>query len=74
MKYLNDYKSKHFVLADEDDEMFGSVGTIEDDDITDTFLKDHIEACMYYGIPSYTGSDGVLRERIEAMEKVLFLE
>lgn len=64
MKYLQDYKGKHFVLGDRPDEMFGDQGTIEDDKITDQFLEDHVDACRYYGIPAYIGKDLELKKRI----------
>ena len=65
MKYLNNYKGKWHILSDTDDEMYGSVGTIEDDAITEVYLLEHVKACQYYGIPPYIGSDEKLEARIE---------
>lgn len=64
MKFLIDYKGKYFIIADSIDENEMSVGTIEDEEITDEFLKDHIELCQHYGIPPYIGYDENLEERI----------
>ena len=72
-KVAVDYKGKHFVIQDED--------TLDDFDILDEFvdvekivnnptlLKSHVYQCIYYGIPSYLGSDEKLKAQIEVIEK-----
>lgn len=65
MKYLNDYKGKHFVLSDDDDDMFGSIGIMEEKELTDAFLISHVDACSHYGIPAYIGKDKTLQDRID---------
>lgn len=60
-----DYKGKWFVIQDELYDLDYEIGTMEDEEITDEFLKDHVESCNYYGIPSYIGDDEVLNKRIE---------
>jgi hypothetical protein len=69
--YKNSYKGKWFVLSDEDDSMYGSEGTMEYEELTDSFLLIHATNCLYYGIPMYTGVDKELRARCDAiMEKL----
>lgn len=55
--YENNYKGKWHVYADEDDEMYGSVGTVESSTLTDADLFNHAAACGHYGIPMYTGTN-----------------
>jgi hypothetical protein len=50
----NNYKGKWFVLSDEPDDMYGDIGTIDSDEVN---LEEHADACLYYGIPMYSGSD-----------------
>lgn len=61
--YMNDYKGKHFVLADEEDNFYGSVGFIDEHNIDLTFLVEHATMCLYYGIPMYTGSNKEFTKR-----------
>lgn len=68
MKYKVDYKGKHYILQDElYEDMDYEVGKMDDHEITDDFLKGHIEACNYYGIPAYLGMDKSLRKRIKKL-------
>ena len=64
-----DYKGKYFVLQDEifDDGFDYEIGTIKEDKITDAYLKDHIDACIYYGIPAYIGDDKKLKGRVNKL-------
>ena len=59
------YKGKWFVYDDEEDEMYGSEGTVDSDTITDADLLEHAEACCYYGIPMYTGNNKEFDDRCE---------
>lgn len=38
---------------------------------SDDILKNHIEDCHYYGIPTYIGKDEKLKERIKRLEDLL---
>ena len=72
MKYhLIDYKGgKYYMIADKiDDDGFDfSVGTITDEKLTDNFLREHVDACRYYGIPPYIGRNKELTDRIEKLQ------
>jgi hypothetical protein len=62
-----DYKGKWFILQDtidEDDWMDVEIGEMDDPEITDEFLEEHVNTCIYYGIPAYIGNDKELKERI----------
>ena len=77
MKKLKiDYKGKWFVLQDEvwDDAFETEIGEIDDEDITDEFLEEHIENCMYYGIPEYVGKDENLIKRIYKIRERLIIK
>lgn len=63
--YLNSYKGKYHIYADDDDEMYGSVGTVESETLTDADLFNHAAACGYYGIPMYTGADEAFNKRCD---------
>ena len=74
MKYkLSDYKGKHFILQDEldpDDPYdvpFFPLSEIDDKDITDEWLQEHVNACIWYGIPAYNGNNKKLHERINKL-------
>ncbi len=73
MKYQIDYKEKYFILQDEkpteDDWMDIEIGTMEDSEITDLFLREHTDTCIYYGIPAYIGKDEDLKGRIDKLYK-----
>ncbi len=74
MKYnLIDYKGKYCIIQDIDyiDELDIKIGEIKDEDITDTFLKEHIESCLYYGIPAYIGSNKELHNRISKIQETI---
>lgn len=68
-----DYKSKYFILYDEscvDDEDFvieyiSTTAIIHNDGA----LKNHVNACIYYGIPAYVGSNQELKDRINKLEE-----
>lgn len=68
---LIDYKGKHFILQDQDIELDDDwdlcIGTKEYNDIDDSFLRSHVDACIYYGIPPYIGADKKLNKRIDSM-------
>lgn len=67
--YQNDYKGKWFCLADEPDEMYGDIGTIEH---TDVDLDVHADNCLYYGIPMYYGASKEFKEACdEAMKRAV---
>ncbi len=71
MKYkLSNYKGKHYVIQDELWEMDYGIDEIEDKELTDEFLKSHIEACNYYGIPAYIGKNKKLHKKIERLTKL----
>lgn len=63
--HMNDYKGKWYVLADEEDDMYGSHGTIEESEIDLTFLEEHASMCSYYGIPMYTGDNEAFKQRCD---------
>lgn len=63
--YITDYKGKWHIYDDEPDELFGSVGTVESDELSDMTLIYHAEACDYYGIPMYKGKDKEFRARCD---------
>jgi hypothetical protein len=67
--YMNNYKGKHFVLSDEPDDLFGDIGTMKTEDISEDWLSDHIDDCIYYGIPAYVGGDKELRGRVTELMK-----
>lgn len=72
-----DYKGKWFILQDKDrfdEDGYGmdySIGEIDIDDISDEFLEDHVENCMYYGIPAYLGNNEELLDRIKIIEETI---
>lgn len=68
--YLNDYKGKWYVISDEPDSMYGDIGTMTDEEITDAFLEVHAQNCLYYGIPMYHGKNQELLDRCEAASSV----
>ena len=72
MKYkLSDYKGKYFIIQDEidpDDFMDIECGEIDDSELTDEFLRNHVYQCIYYGIPNYIGENKELKERIKKFE------
>lgn len=64
-----DYKGKYFTLQDNDiplDFMDYPLPYIDVEHIisNDQNLKEHVEECQYYGIPSYHGSNEDLKNRI----------
>ena len=70
MKYiLIDYKGKHDILATSDYEldlfMDYKTGEIDEKDITDSWLKNHVDASIYYGVPALLGRNEALDKRIE---------
>lgn len=76
MKYVAiDYKSKHFFIADSDSvEEVDSVNSYIDVEkiiADDNLLTQYVEDCRYYGIPSYSGKDKELHERIKAIHAEL---
>ena len=66
-----DYKGKHFILQDEimDDMYDYEIGEMNEKEITDDFLKDHVQDCNYYGIPAYVGEDKNLIQAIKEIEE-----
>lgn len=64
-----DYKGKWFVLQDEvyNDTWDIEIGEMDDKDITDEFLKEHVEACQYYGIPPVLTSNQELNDRVDKL-------
>ena len=72
MKYkLSDYKGgKYYIIQDEIDPNNPydfEVGEIDEKELTDDFLKNHVENARYYGIPAYYGKNEKLIERIEML-------
>jgi len=74
-----DYKGKYFILQDKElvddagvrEFMYGEdivIGEMKEEEITDEFLKYHVNACNYYGIPAYLGSNKELKDRITKIE------
>lgn len=68
-----DYKGKWFVLQDEDieDEFCAIRPEISIEYVTGEGLRDHVENCLYYGIPAYLGNDKELHDKIRQIEKEL---
>lgn len=65
------YKGKHFIIVDEcEDDQF-QAGEISDEEITDKYLKNHIEKCHYYGIPIYIGKNKDLKRRIQKVSETV---
>ncbi len=61
----SDYKGKWFVLED------GETGDAPHIDIewaTGEGLPEHVENCLYYGIPAYIGANQELHDRIKRIE------
>lgn len=72
MKYkMIDYKGKYFILQDKvHDECYDfEIGEMEDEEITDEFLHQHVLDCIYYGIPAYIGENKELAAKIDALYK-----
>lgn len=69
--YKIDYKGKHFILSDTVDDDDFDVGKMDDEDISDEWLMDHVGVCVYFGIPAYIGKNKILRERVENVYKRL---
>lgn len=68
MKHKVDYKSKYFIIMDDeriDPDYDYIIEEMKDEHITDTFLERHVDACSHYGIPAYSGNDQALLDRIE---------
>lgn len=71
---LSDYKGKYFVIQDyidPDDWHDVECGEMREDEITDEFLRGHVEQCQYYGIPAYFGKDKKLNKRIGIIYDIL---
>lgn len=67
---MSDYKGKHFVLQDtiDPDSPFDfEIGEIKESEITDAWLREHVEASIYYGIPAAITKDELLNKRIEKL-------
>lgn len=65
---LIDYKGKWEIIQDKIEEDYDIVvGYIEEQDITDDYLENHVTSCIYYGIPPYIGSDEKLKDRINKL-------
>ena len=43
------------------------IGTMKENEITDDFLKGHVDACIYYGIPPVITSDKKLNARVNKL-------
>lgn len=71
-----DYKSKWFVLMDSDkeDDFDFARPDINVDWAMGEGLKDHVENCLYYGIPAYLGADQELHDRIKKIEEGLIVD
>ena len=67
----DDYKGKWFVLQDEDIDCDFERKEINIDWVMNEGLKEHVENCLYYGIPSYIGKNEELKKRIEILERNL---
>jgi hypothetical protein len=67
----DDYKGKWFVLQDEDVECEYERKEINVEYVMNEGLKEHIENCRYYGIPSYHGDNKELKEKIAKIEEKL---
>lgn len=70
-KVAVDYKGKHFIIQDEDALYEGDITDpyVDVDGVIEHNLEEHVDACLYYGIPAYIGSDKKLKERIAGIEK-----
>jgi len=67
----SDYKGKWFVLQDEDveDEYALVRDEIDVGWATGEGLLEHVENCLYYGIPAYIGKDQDLHDKIAKIQK-----
>lgn len=72
-KVAVDYKSKHFVIQDED--MLGDFDGIDPyvdvDKVIEHHLFAHVSDCRYYGIPAYHGKDEELKKKIAEIDELL---
>lgn len=68
-----DYKGKWFSLCDENelDVMDFERKEINTDWVVGEGLQEHVENCIYYGIPAYLGKNKDLHEKIAKLEKEL---
>lgn len=69
-----DYKGKWFVLCDVPDENDWERNDVDTRWILGEGLREHVENCMYYGIPAYIGTDKAVHDRIAAIHKELEAE
>ena len=67
----DDYKGKWFVLQDSDIDCDFERKEINVDWVLGEGLREHVENCLYYGIPAYLGKDKELHAKIKKIEKEL---
>jgi len=65
----DDYKGKWFVLQDEDVNCDFGRKEIDIAWATGEGLPEHVENCLYYGIPAYIGDNQELKDKIANIEK-----
>lgn len=60
---------KWFILQDEayNDIWDIEIGEMDDEDITDEFLKEHVDNCIHYGIPPVLTSNQELNDRVDKL-------
>lgn len=70
---LIDYKGKYFTWQDEDlltpEDLV--IAELDTSSLTDEAVYTHVDSCVYYGIPAYTGVDTELNNRVaDAYNKI----
>lgn len=66
-----DYKGKWFILQDEDIESDYERKEINVEWVMNEGLREHVENCLYYGIPTYIGDNKELKEKIAKIQEDL---
>lgn len=64
----DDYKGKWFVLQDENIDCQYERKEINVEWVMGEGLEEHVENCLYYGIPAYLGDNQDLHKRIEEIQ------
>jgi len=65
----DDYKGKWFILQDENIPANFTRKEINTEYVMNEGLMEHVENCLYYGIPAYIGQDQELLDKIEILEE-----
>ena len=72
-KVAVDYKSKHFIITDEDmvSEFDGIDPYVDVEKVIEHNLLSYVSDCRYYGIPPYHGRDEELKKKIAEVNELL---